>query len=248
MKLPLLFFDSYGASGFFKYLKLKLGSATKLKVPGYSDSVSLRKNSTDLSTFIQVFLRKEYQFDLPFEPHVIVDAGANIGLSALYFTNRYPSARIIAIEPENGNFNQLKVNTTKHRNIELLHCAISNDSNSLNLLDDGKGEWGYETVAAGTNTSANAIQEVKAVSVQALMQQFEIEIIDLFKIDIEGHERELFADKVDTWLPNCRCIVVEIHDHMREGASKSVFSAINNYNFDMQISGENLIFINRDLL
>ncbi|MEZ6091310.1 MAG: hypothetical protein R3C05_25500 [Pirellulaceae bacterium] len=46
---------------------------------------------------------EEYDADLLSEPEVIIDAGANVGLAGV-FAMRFPSARILAIEPEDANF------------------------------------------------------------------------------------------------------------------------------------------------
>ena len=77
----------------------------------------LRIPSFDVVTFEHVFLRQEYRFDAKTSPRTIVDAGANIGLSSIYFSNRFPGAKIIAIEPEDGNFEMLKRNTMPYDNI-----------------------------------------------------------------------------------------------------------------------------------
>lgn len=42
--------------------------------------------------------------NLSISPRFIVDAGANIGLAAVYFTNRFKDATIVSIEPEQSNF------------------------------------------------------------------------------------------------------------------------------------------------
>ena len=64
----------------------------------------LRIPSSDMFTYEQVYLKREYDFVAHESPRVIVDAGANIGLASLYFANRFPKARIIAIEAEATNY------------------------------------------------------------------------------------------------------------------------------------------------
>src|SRR5262249_45258471 len=62
--------------------------------------ITLRGATTDVSCFEKVFIWSEYS--LPFDhspPLVIVDAGANVGMATLYFANRYPTARILAMNP-----------------------------------------------------------------------------------------------------------------------------------------------------
>lgn len=44
--------------------------------------IYLRNNTSDIPTFYQVFYRLDYELDYKNIPEVIVDCGANIGLSA----------------------------------------------------------------------------------------------------------------------------------------------------------------------
>src|SRR6516164_3678329 len=59
----------------------------------------LRVPSSDVQTYEQIFLHQDYQFAVTRPPQTIVDVGANIGLASLYFANRFPQARILALEP-----------------------------------------------------------------------------------------------------------------------------------------------------
>lgn len=75
----------------------------KIKLNELKFPMHLRNNSSDILTFHQIFTFKEYGMNLGFVPKFIVDAGANIGLSAVFFTNKFPDATIVAVEPEKSN-------------------------------------------------------------------------------------------------------------------------------------------------
>src|SRR5215213_9438468 len=90
----------YGWRGLYLFGKLKSGRSTQVRLPGLQEKVSLRKGSSDIPTFIEIFFHREYELKLDFEPRTILDGGANIGLSALYFKSRFPHCRIICIEPD----------------------------------------------------------------------------------------------------------------------------------------------------
>ena len=85
---------------------------------------------------------------------------------------------------------------------------------------------------------------IPTISISKIMKDNNITVIDLLKIDIEGAEKELFESSFESWLPNTRVLVVELHDRMKPGCSKSVFSAICKYDFSFSHKGENLIFTN----
>jgi hypothetical protein len=87
--------------------------------PGAAHPVTVRLRTSDIPTYREVFLQQAYRLALQRPPSVIVDAGANIGLTSVYFALRYPAARIVAVEPEASNFALLTTNTriirTSHR-------------------------------------------------------------------------------------------------------------------------------------
>lgn len=83
---------------------------------------------------------------------------------------------------------------------------------------------------------------VSAISILDIMDFYKIEYIDILKIDIEGSEMELFENNYEGWLSKTKVLIIELHDSKRNGASKSFFKAISNYNFTMIIKEENLIF------
>ena len=58
-----------------------------------SGSFEFREFS-DIPTFWQIFFRDEYSVRT--DDRVIIDAGANIGASPVYFLSRYPDAAVVA--------------------------------------------------------------------------------------------------------------------------------------------------------
>ena len=68
--------------------------------------------------------------------------------------------------------------------------------------------------------------------------------IDVLKLDIEGSEKEVFEEGYENWLPKTKLLLVELHDKMKKGCSRSVLNAVNKYDFSFDIKGENIIFTN----
>src|SRR5688572_19530422 len=62
----------------------------RLSIPDLRSLVSLRAGTSDVSTFEEVFLDLEYSIPVEVDPKLIIDGGANIGLTSLYFANTYP--------------------------------------------------------------------------------------------------------------------------------------------------------------
>jgi FkbM family methyltransferase len=228
---------------------MSLRITNKIYLPGLSSPLYIRSNSTDLLTFHQIFTFKEYEMNLWFKPKFIIDAGANIGLAAVYFTRKHPNAKIIAIEPENSNFEMLKKNSKNYKNIFLHKRALYNQSNLvLNVIDKGYGNWGFITEINDNLDSKNIVETVKTITIDEIIKEYDLEFVDLLKIDIEGGEKELFESNYENWLPKTKCIAIELHDGIKMGSSKSFLKAISKYNFSYHNKGENLVFIDRDIL
>ena len=222
------------------YFLLKLKLVKKVWLPGIKYSFNVRKGTTDTSTFRQVFKEDQYRFDLE-NISTIIDAGANIGLASIVFGNKFPEAQISAIEPDKRNFELMQQNVTPY-GVKTFLAGVWNKTSNLEVRDYGHGEWAYR-VEEVDQPSENSIS---AISIKDVMDQSGFDHIDLLKVDIEGSEREVFAEGYESWLPKTRYIIIELHDRMREGASTSVFKAISHYNFSFQNRREILLFTNQD--
>ncbi|MFM9143654.1 MAG: FkbM family methyltransferase, partial [Bacteroidota bacterium] len=60
--------------------------------------------------FYEIYYEQGYLFPADKESLVIYDCGSNIGLSLLFFSEKYPNARIEAYEPSPMVFNVLQEN------------------------------------------------------------------------------------------------------------------------------------------
>ncbi len=200
----------------------------------------LRLPSSDVPTCKQVFVDREYDFVLDTSPAVIVDAGANIGLASIYFANKYPRARIIAIEPEQSNFALLAQNVAPYQNITPVHAALWHRNEEINLIDPGLGKWGFMTEQK--NSSDRSLgpvsHAVKAMTVDRIIEDFQLDRIDILKIDIEGAEREVFGD-TSAWIGKVDTLIVELHERMKPGCQRSFYNGSNGFEREW-MQGENV--------
>jgi len=201
------------------WFKLRRGDGQRFTVPldlGGSNptNLTLRTRAGDLSILYEVFAEKAYFVDdakLPPESvTTVIDCGAHIGLTALYFASRYPNARIIAVEPNPGNYELLRANTAGEARIITLQGCVSDQSGAARISIDGPG-WGYRIDPAGV--------PVPAFTIQDLRDRYAIDMIDFLKIDIEGAEKGVFAQGVG----DVRVIVAELHgDYTIESFARDV--------------------------
>jgi hypothetical protein len=234
--------------GIWHGLKLQLqfvfGYIQSVKLPSFNHPFSLRKNTSDQSTFEQVFLNDEYNLNFIKDPKVIIDGGANIGLFALQMKKQFPNAKIISIEPDPENFQLLQKNLAPYSKVNFENAGLWNKDTQLKVYDKYNcGKWGMvveEDLENGT---------IKAMSIDTLIDKYKIDTIDILKIDIETSEKQLFSSNFEKWLPKTKVIIIELHDRMETGCAKSFFSAINKCytNYTYSTLGENVIITNLDI-
>ncbi|MDX2108628.1 MAG: FkbM family methyltransferase [Verrucomicrobiota bacterium] len=227
----------------FQAILAKLGCSNELlkvkraeiRAPFY-----LRHGTSDIPTFYQVFLNKEYDFTVVKSPKVIIDAGANIGMASIYFANRYPDAKIIALEPEQSNFKLLETNVAPYPNVVPVHAALWHKNEEINLVDPSLGKWGFMTEAknASERSTGDVRHAVKAMTIDRLMHSYSLERIDILKVDIEGAEREVFSDS-SAWIENVDAIIIELHERMKPGCNRSFYNGSNGF-IDEWKQGENV--------
>lgn len=235
--------------GRIPFMRLKKNKIISIYISVYKPIIYLRENTSDYSTFKQIFLSKEYDIDYNFSPRVIIDAGANVGMAAVFFSELFPKAIIYSIEPEKSNFIFLKKNTKSYPKVICMQNALHHTANEiLDILDEGIGKWGFVTKASSHGTDINTIvSKVKTVSIRSILKDYEIDVIDILKVDIEGAEIALFELDYEYWLSRTRCIVIELHDRFYPGCEERVFNVINKFNFHRYKKGENWVFFNNSI-
>jgi FkbM family methyltransferase len=212
--------------------------------------IYLRKEGSDIDVFNQIFLMDEYQPLIQaikthhIEIDTIIDLGANIGLSTIYFNNEFKNAKIYAIEPDNENFRQLNLNIRNKKNISAENVAIWTEKidlveNSVNPFRDG-GNWAKTFIPAHNEIKDS---KISGVTVGDLIIKFNLKTIDLLKIDIEGAERYIFVEENNLdFLAQTKVISIEIHDEFN--IRSNIYKILKKYGFALFETGELTIGIN----
>lgn len=189
----------------------------RVQIDGAKHPIRLRTRGTDIMGLQDIFQWHEYLINPPAPPRTIVDAGANTGLTSVYFANLWPDAKIIAIEPEPGNFAMLLENTKHYPNITPVMAAVWKEPAMLALFDPGKGDMMFQT-----HTSSDG--KTRGMTIPEIMKQHNMNRIDLLKMDIEGAELEVFEGWRD-WIDNIGSIIIETHDEFKPGCLDVVMKA-----------------------
>lgn len=147
---------------------------------------------------------------------LIVDCGANIGVSVLWFTARYPEAHIVAIEPAPDNFELLRRNCSS-LDVDLRNVGIGAVDGPTYLRMEGLPGCCYQTnfESNGLLTEMHSLKTVLDSKPALGYTPF------LLKVDIEGGEKSLFSSGHGQ-LNQFPVILMEPHDGMFPGGGTSL--------------------------
>lgn len=212
-------------------------------LPGLHQSLALRPHSSDRGILHQVFVRRDHDLKLTFQPRFIVDAGANAGYASVFFANRYPEAKIVALEVAQCNFEILKVNTAAYPNVIPVHAGLWGRAANLRIENPDDDQSAFRVREAPETADT-----VPALTVTDLLDMFGECQVDLLKVDIEGAESEVFAGQAASWLPKVRTLMIELHEWLRPGCTDRVLAACAGMGFAASWSGEYLVLSRPGLL
>ena len=221
-----------------------------LQSKGWQDDPVLIRpfHAGDEMSYEQTFMGFDFDWMKKIDAKLIVDCGAYVGYTTYMFRKWFPNAYVVAVEPNEENFRQLKRHTAIWYNtqkLEIVNKAIwyENDKNMLSVLTDkGTDSTCYLQGAEIKPGIYGSLYPVNTITIDKILSWFKrraIERIDILKIDIEGSEAEVFA-KNNFWLNYVNNICIEIHAQNYD----QVLSAMTGYNFKHQRNGEHEIFLN----
>lgn len=203
-------------------------------------ALQCRPGTSDLESFDQIFVEREYScLDDLEDVTLILDCGANVGYSAAYLLSRFPTSRVIAIEPDPENFAILRANLAPYGDsAKLLRSAVWSHPTGLVLsrspYRDGKA-WSRQVRECQPGEEADLV----AVDIGSLLRRLPGERISILKMDIEGAEGVVFGANDRSWIDLVDNIVIELHDDSIFGnCSAAFYEAIAGRGFEIARHGE----------
>lgn len=172
----------------YHMLASRLGSKLRFsecEVNALSWKLSIPDAASFLSTYKEIFVDNIYAFRSTSENPRILDLGANIGLSVLYFKQLYPKAEITAFEADPVTFGYLEKNV--HGNgfsdVTLINKAVWDEKTTIRFSSEG-ADGGRVAIRDDKN-----IILVETVDIREILSRGDFNFL---KMDIEGAEERVF--------------------------------------------------------
>jgi FkbM family methyltransferase len=181
-----------------------------VKINYNGKKISSPDSSILLSGIHEIFINEIYQFDNHNKIPCIIDCGANIGLSVIYFKKNNPDAQIYAFEADPKIFDYLNENLNSYfgkHDINLIKKAVWNKNGTISFRPEGSASGRIEDV------SKDHTINIPCIRLKDFLDQFES--IDLLKMDIEGAEFEVLMDCKES-MKKCKYIFVEFHSFVNK--------------------------------
>ena len=221
--------------------------ALRLRVRDCRQAVFARLYTSDISVLEEIFVRRVYADLTSKIPNLqyVIDCGANVGYSSLYFLRHHSVCRVLAIEPDEENFvlccRNLAAELESGR-AHVLRAAAWSGEEDLRVNEGGE-EWA-RTVHTADAPAASCARLVRGHSLGTLVQLSGFPYVDILKIDIEGAELEVFQNGIDSGLLNrVRVVAIELHG---EACERTFYRALDGKPFSFQQSGAYVIATNHD--
>lgn len=197
-------YKGFLSKGEFKRIK-NLDRFTKGSTIFLGRKIEFSDNYGFLCSIREIFIEKQSYFKSFKKQPIIIDCGANIGLTIIYFKTIYPEAKIIAFEPDDNVFEILERNISifEYKDVTLYKVAVWNENKNLVFYSQGSLSGSLES---SLSKGKNAIQ-VKGLRLKEYLTDDEIDFINM---DIEGAESTVIPD-IKEKLNNVQSIFIEYH-------------------------------------
>lgn len=151
-------------------------------------------DANSLLVLQEIFEHKVYDLFYPKTNPTIVDIGSHIGLSILFFKNKFPEAKIYGFEPNPRTFRYLSENIKRNNNTSdiQLHNKAVVEKSAKNKLYVKSLFSSRSSLFANVGTRKLQTVTVDTINFSELLKKFKK--IDILKIDAEGMEHKFLPE------------------------------------------------------
>lgn len=210
----------------YRWLRLFPSSASdRMRTVRLRDGtrLSYRRNRGDIQSVREVWLTPTYEPPFPVESFdVVVDLGANLGFTTLYFARRYGAHTCVAVEPDPANARLLRLNLAQNGLTAIvLEAAVGREDGNASFARAHESNLGHLSSDGGGII-------VPVVSMPTVLAKLNGARVSMLKIDIEGGESDLFAGDTG-WMDRIDAIMMELHSAVV--ATEPVVATIKSHGF-----------------
>lgn len=148
---------------------------------------------------------------LPGNIGTVLDIGANIGL----FTElalKKGASEVISVEINENAINIFEEIHNGKENVKLVKKAVYDKTGELTIHTDPNNSL-VGSIFQDHTSGLSETMIVPSISIDDLLSEFDLEEVDLVKIDVEGSEYAIFDGMSDETLDKLNNIILEFHDN-----------------------------------
>ncbi len=163
----------------------------------------------------EIFKVNQYNFSTRTASPLILDCGANIGMSVLYFKKLYPRARIIAFEPLPETFKLLQLNVQQNNlcDVQLVNAAVAASEGKMEFCaNDDAVYWSLRDTGLSNRYAGPGGRKTTTVPTVRL-SSYITGAVDYLKLDSEGME-EIVLREIEERIDAITEIRMEFHSHI----------------------------------
>jgi len=162
----------------------------------------------DIYTLAEILHEQQYRLETPVpDAPVVLDAGANVGATGIWWLAHLPGATLHCFEPEPANFALLEANLSPYPRVGLHQAALGCEEGTARLTVAAHGAM--HTLADESLGSRHI--EVPLWRLDRFLEREGLRRVDLLKLDVEGFEIEVLRGLGDR-LADVGVIAGEVHE------------------------------------
>ena len=174
----------------------------------------------------------------------IIDVGAHVGMFSAYVAALNDAVRIFAYEPDEQNYQAMKVNLKLNRFktvvMKNLAVGVEESKRVFYLNKDSHNHSLFEINDIGIREFEDSVVGQKEVSVTTLARVFEqqrLEKVSLIKLDCEGAEFEILENLSDEIFGKVGAFYVEYHMYKPEMDPNRLKNILMKHGFKVEMMG-----------